>query len=164
MTNRTLVVALLGLAVLACRPDMQAWERQMEAPTVRRLAGEWVAKFALDRSPGDTSKGRAVDGSMQLTLNHERLTVSGWGKPPVAFGTYDIPFDRLGVGDGASSGVPAIAVGVVRDSVILQLDPGSSLPILLRGLFQHDSVVGRWSAYQRAGPGGIGSFVLHRLH
>jgi hypothetical protein len=161
--SRALVVASLGLVGLTCRPDMRAWERQVEAPAVRRLAGEWVGKFTLDRAPGDTSAVRTVSGRMQLTLNHERLTVAGWENPPVAFGTYDIRFDHLGVDDRASSGVPAIAVGVARDSVMLQLEPGSRLPILLRGLVGDDSVVGRWLVHQRAGPGGIGSFVLRRV-
>jgi hypothetical protein len=158
------VGAAVGLVLLAsCRPDMTAWHSRLAAPAVARIDGAWAIEMRADSGEygRETVRARTV-GALALVLNRERVTTSLFGDPPVAFGTYDIGLDTLGLATGETAGTPDVWVDLRADSVVLSLSPRAKWPIALIGFWRGDSVVGRWHADQRAGPSGIGDFVLRR--
>jgi hypothetical protein len=105
-----------------------------------------------------------AQGEVALTLNGQRVQASGFDGPPMLVGTYDIDLAPLGLGAGADAdaGGPGVGVRLRGDSAYLQLALDSKRPIELRGVLRGDSIVGRWTAYMRAGAGGAGNFVLRR--
>jgi hypothetical protein len=152
----------LVVATGACRPDMGAWRGQLAQPGVSRIAGIWSVEFSVATGTGIPAHGIREAGTIALVLNRERVTTSLFGTPPVAFGTYDIPFDSMGVNSGDPLGTPDVWARVAGDSIVLLLSPKAKWPVTLAGRWQGDSLVGRWSTEQRAGPGGLGDFVLRR--
>ena len=161
------VVGVLAAAVVvliaACRPDMVAWRAHLAQPAIARLDGAWTIDIRADSGEyGHESDRARTVGAIALVLNRERVTTSLFGAPPVAFGTYDIRLDTLGVATGEASGTPDIWVDLHVDSVVISLSPTAKWPIALVGFWRGDSIVGRWRADQRAGPSGIGDFVLRR--
>jgi hypothetical protein len=157
------VLAVVVVLVAACRPDMAAWRGHLAEPVVARLDGAWTIDIRADSGEygHEVDRARTV-GALALVLNRERVTTSLFGAPPVAFGTYDIQLDTLGVATGEASGTPDIWVDLRGDSIVISLSPTAKWPIALVGFWRGDSVVGRWRADQRAGPSGIGDFVLRR--
>jgi hypothetical protein len=160
--RRVLVVALAALLFAACRPDMPAWHQQLARPEVARLAGIWSVELSVMNGAGIPAHSIRDAGTLALVLNRERVTTSLFGPPPVAFGTYDIPFDSMGVNNGDPLGTPDVWANVVGDSVTLVLSPKAKWPISLAGTWHGDSLVGRWNTDQRAGLNGLGDFVLRR--
>ncbi len=150
-TRSALAVALLG--VFGCRDDQRAWAARLEA--ARPLAGAWHVQMSAE--PVDGMATRRAFGELALTLNEEHL-----GTPDL-FGAYDLSFAPLGFTLSPSTGVPSIEVVAAGDSITLVLAPGSQFPITMRGVRQGDSILGRWSAHQRAGSDALGTFALTRV-
>ncbi len=151
-------MALLG----ACLPDATAWHERLALPVASRLAGIWTVELGVTSAIGFPPHTIRQAGTMALVLNRERVTTSLFGQPPVAFGTYDIPFDSLGISSSTPWGTPDVWVTIAGDSVTLILSPKAESPITLAGTWHGDSLAGRWTTEQRAGPNGIGDFVLRR--
>jgi hypothetical protein len=145
-----------------CKPDMPAWRSHLAEPGISRLAGIWTVELSVASNVGLPAHGFRDAGTLALVLNRERVTTSLFGTPPVAFGTYDIPFDSMGVSSGDPLGTPDVWARVAGDSVTLTLSPRAKWPITLTGRWAGDSLTGRWTTEQRAGPGGLGDFVLRR--
>ena len=143
-----LAASLVG--TIGCHDDQRAWQARLDA--ARPLAGTWHVELIAEST--DSAAGRHTDGELALTLNEEHL-----GSPDL-FGTYDVSFTPLGFTVFPSAGVPSIAATVAGDSITLVLAPGSQLPITMRGVRHGDSILGRWSAHQRAGSDALGTFVL----
>ena len=110
----------------------------------------------------DAAPSPQVNGQIALTLNEARMPASGFGEPPMLFGTYDLDFRPLRLSAGAYGGVPDVVCRLRGDSVDLKLAPDSRLPVELTGILRGDSITGRWAAHQRAGPDGLGEFTLSR--
>jgi len=142
---------------------MAAWRARLAEPTVARLGGSWAIELQADSGDygHETVRARTV-GALALVLNRERVATSLLGDPPVAFGTYDIRLDTMGIVTGVAAGTPDVWVELRGDSLVMTLSPEAKWPISLRGFWQGDSVTGRWRADQRAGPSAIGDFVLRR--
>jgi hypothetical protein len=152
---------LVGILLAACRPDMTAWRARLADPAVARLGGAWTIEMRADSgSFGHERAPARATGALALVLNRERVTTSLLESPTVAFGTYDIRLDALGITSGDAMGTPDVWVRVRHDSLIVSLSPTAKWPITLAGLWRGDSIVGRWAADQRAGPSGTGEFVL----
>jgi hypothetical protein len=153
-----LAVALLG----ACLPDVATWQARLAMPSTARLEGTWTVELGVTSIIGNPPHRVRKAGTLALVLNRERVTPSLFSQPPMAFGTYDIPFDSLGLSGTAALGTPDVWVSVIGDSIRLVLSPKSASPITLRGAWHGDSLAGQWTTEQRAGPNGIGDFVLRR--
>ncbi|HEY3933739.1 MAG TPA: hypothetical protein VGL65_03905 [Gemmatimonadales bacterium] len=165
MRTFTALATLTGVAtavgVAGCRTDATAWRKALAAPAVQHLAGSW--DIVLRRYDGsDTLRWRRVAGHVALTLNDQALDIDGIGARPMVFGAFDVDFDSLGVHPGTSAGIPAVAGFIAGDSLRLVFGPATALPLELRGMLRGDSASGEWHAFQRAGPGAIGDFTLHR--
>lgn len=156
-------VLVAATLVAACRPDMVAWRGRLSDPAIARLDGAWTIELRADSGEYGHEAARATTtGALALVLNRERVTTSMFGDPPIAFGTYDIRLDTLGVATGETAATPDIWVSRPGDSVIIALSPQAKWPITLAGLWRADTLVGRWHADQRAGPSATGDFVLRR--
>lgn len=156
-----LLPALIAVALLgACLPDAGKWQERLDLPVASRLAGVWTVDVGVTSTIGSPPHTVRRAGTMALVLNRERVTTSLFSQPPVAFGTYDIPFDALGVSSSTPLGTPDVWVTIAGDSVTLILSPKAESPITLTGTWHGDSLVGKWTTEQRAGPNGIGDFVL----
>ncbi len=155
---------LVAAALLAsCRPDMAAWRGRLADPAIARLDGAWAIELRADSGEyGHEATRAATNGALALVLNRERVTISMFGDPPLAFGTYDIRLDTLGIATGETAGTPDIWVTRRNDSLVVALSPQAKWPITLVGIWSGDSVMGRWRADQRAGPSATGDFVLRR--
>ncbi len=153
-----LAVVLVG----GCRPDQATWQEQLALPVVARLEGIWTVDFGVTSAIGSSPHRVREAGTLALVLNRERVTTSLLRAPPVAFGTYDIPLDSLGIGGGGPLGTPDVWVAVLGDSVTLVLSPKAEYHITLTGTWHGDSLAGHWATEQRAGPNAIGDFVLRR--
>jgi hypothetical protein len=161
ITRRVPMVAAI-LLVVSCVPDRPTWQARLAVPAIARLEGTWTVELGVTSTIGSPPHRVRASGTLALVLNRERVTTSLLSQPPVAFGTYEVPFDSLGVSGAAALGTPDVWVNVVGDSVRLVLSPKSSSPITLRGVWRGDSLAGEWTTEQRAGPNGIGDFVLRR--
>jgi hypothetical protein len=156
-------VLIAASLVASCRPDMAAWRGRLADPAIARLDGAWTVELRADSGEyGHETTRAATTGALALVLNRERVTTSLFGEPPLAFGTYDIRLDTLGVATGETAATPDIWVSLRSDSLVIALSPQAKWPITLAGLWRGDSVVGRWRADQRAGPSATGDFVLRR--
>jgi hypothetical protein len=161
--GNSLVWAFGWLLLAACHPDIPAWQRRLADPVLARLDGAWLIELRADSGGYGHEMTRArANGMLALVLNRERVTTSFFGDPPAAFGTYDIRLDTLGVATGVAAGTPDLWADVRTDSVRITLSPSAKWPIALAGIWLGDSIVGRWRSDQRAGPSGIGEFVLRR--
>jgi hypothetical protein len=160
-TARRVGVACAALALLACRPHRAVWSARLATPAVARLEGEWNVHLAL---AGDTAQtGRAVDGLIALVLNRQRRATSLFGLLPDAYGSWDIPFERLGPSVAPYPGPPEVWARTRGDSVFVRLSPRVEDAIVLAGTWTGDSITGRWFTAERAGPNALGAFVLrHR--
>ncbi len=141
---------------------MAAWRQRMADPAVSRLAGTWTVELRVVSGVGLTTHALRAVGTVALVLNQERVTTALLGQPPLAFGTYDIPLDSMGVSSGDPLGTPDVWARVGADSVTLILSPKAKSPISLVGTWQGDSLMGHWSTEQRAGPNAFGDFILRR--
>src|SRR5260221_8054935 len=153
-------VVIASAAILGCRSDMAVWRTKLAASNAPRLVGVWEAWLHLDGRGADSLRPSQAAGQIALTLNEERLASSGFGEPPMLFGTYDLDFARVGLAAATYVGFPGVVGRTRGDSVDLRLAAESKLPIELWGVVVGDSVVGRWDAHSRAGPNGAGNFVL----
>lgn len=163
LVARTGAALAASVLVAACRPDMVAWRAHLAEPAVARLDGAWAIALRADSGEyGHETVRASTVGALALVLNRERVTTSMFGAPPVAFGTYDIRLDTLGVATGLVTGTPDVWVELRGDSVVISLSPQAKWPIALAGFWRGDSLVGRWRADQRAGPSATGDFVLRR--
>jgi len=152
---------MLTIGAAGCRRDLTAWRAALATPAVQHLAGSWQVDMTVATAGADS--GRHVTGSIALTLNEEMLAAPGLDSTPEAFGTYDLDITPFAFAIGNASGVPTVVAALSGDTLRLILAPGSSAPAMLRGAVQGDSVSGRWSVHQRAGPDALGNFVLrHR--
>ena len=156
------LMALAVLSLVSCRPDMVAWHTRLAQPEISRLAGIWTVRFSVRAGTGLPAQDIREAGTIALVLNRERVTTSLFGDPPLGFGTYDIPFDSMGVSSGDPLGTPDLWARLAGDSVVLTLSPKAKWPITLAGRWHDDSLVGHWTTEQRAGPNGLGDFVLRR--
>lgn len=153
----------VAVVLAACHEDMGAWQQRLATSAVAKLGGTWSIELRTDADAGRQQAAPVrVTGVMALVLNRQRVRTSMFASSPVAFGTYDIALDALGVATGDAAGTPDVWVEWRDDSVALQLSPRSKWPIALVGVWQGDSLVGRWRADPRAGPGNAGDFVLRR--
>jgi hypothetical protein len=142
---------------------MAAWRGRLADPAIAKLDGAWAIELRADSGEYGHEAARAItNGALALVLNRERVTTSMFGDPPLAFGTYDIRLDTLGVATGETAATPDIWVAQRNDSLVVALSPQAKWPITLVGVWRGDSVVGRWRADQRAGPSATGDFVLRR--
>ncbi len=149
------------LAAAGCRPDRADWSHHLAAPAVARLEGVWSLDLTL-AGVTDSGRPRHADGVVSLVLNRQRQTTSLFGALPEAYGSWDFPFDRLGPSVAPYPGPPEVWASVRGDSVLVRLSPRVEDAIVLAGVWQGDSITGRWFASERAGPNALGDFVLHR--
>ena len=158
-----LISMLCGVATLlsGCHGDSVRWRASLAAAEVQRFQGTWQIQIVSDRSNA-SAEGSAAAGTIALTLNQAGLDADGLGARPHFFGTYDVDFSSFRFKPGVASGVPTVIALVAGDSIALMLGPSSSLPIELHGMIRGDSVVGRWAATERSGPGAVGDFTLRR--
>jgi hypothetical protein len=156
----SLGAAALAAAVLAttagCDRDAgTARELALATESARRLVGVWSLRLTRDGGAGDS-----LEGTVAIVESHAVLEA-----PPLPralhVGTYDADLDRWGL--GASSAGHGIVGRTWDDSVALVLGPeGRDRAIRLRGVWEGDSVVGRWQAAPRSGAGAVGRFSLVR--
>lgn len=161
MNSRSWSAVLTVLLALGCRTDMAAWRSTLAAANANRLSGLWLIRLRIDGG-ADKAPPAQANGQIALTLNEERMGASTFGQPPMLFGTYDLDFRPLGLSTEAYVGMPEVECRLRGDTVDLKLAPESRLPVELTGVIRDDSITGRWSAHQRAGPDGLGEFTLRR--
>jgi len=154
-------LAVVVLAVAACRPDHATWARHLASPAVAPLEGVLTLELTL-AGVTDSGRPRRADGVVSLVLNRQRQTTSLFGALPEAYGSWDFPFDRLGPSVSPYPGPPEVWASVRGDSVLVRLSPRVEDAIVLAGVWRGDSVAGRWFSSDRAGPNALGDFVLHR--
>jgi hypothetical protein len=129
----------------------------------QRLAGEWDIELTMSPVPfgraGDTA---TVQGTVAFVPNRAGTRVPSFGGTPQQLGTHNARLDRLIPDLDPRTAVPMAAGSSAGDSVRLVLDPGSSEPIVLRGVWQDEGVQGEWTAHRRAGIDKEGRFTLRR--
>jgi hypothetical protein len=156
------VVVVVSAAMLGCQSDLATWQAKLAASNAPHLVGLWKVQLYLDGHSADSLGQPKAVGQIALTLNNERVGSPGFGDPPMVVGTYDVDFGPVGLATVRYAGFPGVVGRCRGDSVDLKLASESKLPIELSGVMIGDSVVGRWDAHSRAGPGGTGDFVLRR--
>ena len=116
------LVLAMSLLLAACRPDMVAWRNRLADPAISRLDGAWALQLRADSGGyGHESSPARTTGAVAVVLNRERVSTSLLGEPPVAFGSYDIRLDTLGITTGDATGTPDVWVGVRGDSISVSL-------------------------------------------
>ena len=156
------VAAICGVMMLAaCHPDMAAWRNELANPAVARLGGAWAIELRADSAAYGRAAPGHTSGTLSLALNRDRALNSA-GRPPLAFGAYDIPLSDLTVSTGDDPSTPAVWVERRSDSLVITLAPEAKWPIRLAGAWNGDSIVGRWHAESEPGPAGNGNFALRR--
>lgn len=149
-------MGLVALVLVACRP-----EPSIDLDRARALEGDW--ELVLRSAPSRLTDSVPVEivGTVALLANREAVRVDNFSGVPLNVGVHDL---RLGaIAPGLSpKGVPEVVGSASGDSAMLVFGPGTRQPIELRGHFGPDSIVGRWTAYQRAGVSTAGTFVMRR--
>jgi len=155
MTSRWIRTAVASLAISACRASPVV---DLEAAAL--LEGEWNLALSVDPAPGLPGP-EAIRGTVALLANRAGIKAPEFPGIPLNVGVHDLALGHLSPGLGGE-GLPEVIGGVAGDSVVMVIGPGANHPMHLRGRFGADSIVGRWTAYQRAGPAYVGSFVMTR--
>jgi hypothetical protein len=120
------------------------------------LEGEWTLTLSED-----LGRGVPVQGVVALLINRSGTRIDDFSGVPLNVGVHDLRLGALAPGL-APKGMPDVAASVVADSAILVIGPGARVPLRLRGAYWRDSIVGRWTAYQRSGPSAAGTFTMRR--
>lgn len=148
------LVPMVAIA-LAC-----ARRAPVDVEAARRLEGDWALTLTVDPSPGPALPAE-IRGTVALLVNRSAVRVPDFPGAPLAVGVHDLTLGALAPG-GEGSRVPAVVATLVGDSAVVVIGPNGTRPIRMRGVAHGDSIAGRWSATQRAGPGFSGAFTLVR--
>lgn len=155
MPARWIAVVALATICSGCQPDGAVWLARINAPETARVGGVWQFRMSAE---GGTAP---VTGSLALLVNREEHPTLWNPSPPTLTGTYTIAMARL---DLPTESAPFEATGSAsKDSVELVLNPDrSGSEVWLTGVWQSDSITGRWMTRGRSGPTRSGSFVMRR--
>ncbi len=154
-TSRWVLTAVASLLGAGCGPAPA-----VDLKAAALLEGDWSLVLKVDPGPG-LPESREFRGTVALLANRAGTKVPDFPGLPLNVGVHDLVLGQLSPGRGGQ-GIPEIVGGVVGDSAVLIIGPGAKQPMNLRGRFTADSIVGRWTAYQRAALGYGGSFVMTR--
>ena len=144
---------VLLLAVVACSDGFARgaeWESHAAA-----LEGRWAVRF-------EYADHSSVSGSIELTPNHAIDRTYPRMGLPTNYGTYAVPFEKLG---GSPSGrrVPALVAGVAGDSMFVVFETDrEGFSMHMRGRLSGDSIGGTWAAVQTRGTIAAGTFIMTR--
>ena len=155
------------MAMLASCDDGYDASAGADSPEARRLDGGWTIELRVARlgfEPVTPRGDQVVRGELALVANHW-LKGSEDLPQPTHYGSYDIPFEKLGFDPRHRGELPRVAARTRgRDSVDMALEPDDPHEsVQLHGAWRGDSIVGEWSLEPvRAGGDAAGSFMLWR--
>jgi hypothetical protein len=165
---RTILVSAAAIVISGCGGE-NVQIRAARSKLAGELAGDWEARFRLDRSPRLTapvSSSKAdIVGRFAFLVNRS-LGASYPGLATLSnYGTYDIDFTSFGFDPRDSGRTPTAVAGPIdTDSLEIMLSPDEEGVVMrMRGRLVGDTIRGTWSVvFPRAGAGG-GTFTMTSL-